>query len=207
MKARILLIEDDPAAGPALQKVLRDEDYDVDLAPRGDDGLARAKAQPYDLVLTDLKLPGLGGLELVAQLHAAKPRLPIVMMTAHGTTATAIEATKLGACEYLLKPFEPDELLDLVANSVQNSRLMSEPVELGEARTSGFAIIGNSRAMQNVYKEIGRVAATPVTVLIRGATGTGKELIARAIYQHSARAGKPFIAVNCAAIPHTLIES
>jgi DNA-binding NtrC family response regulator len=207
MKARILLIEDDPAAGPALQKVLRDEDYDVDLAPRGDDGLARAKAQPYDLVLTDLKLPGLGGLELVAQLHAAKPRLPIVMMTAHGTTATAIEATKLGACEYLLKPFEPDELLDLVANSVQNSRLMSEPVELGEARTSGFAIIGNSRAMQNVYKEIGRVAATPVTVLIRGATGTGKELIARAIYQHSDRAGKPFIAVNCAAIPHTLIES
>ena len=207
MKARILLIEDDPAAGPALQKVLRDEGYDVDLAPRGDDGLARAKAQPYDLVLTDFKLPGLSGLELIAQLHAAKPKLPMVMMTAHGSTSTTIEATKLGACEYLIKPFEPDELLELVASSVLSSRLMSESVELGEARTNGFAIIGSSRAMLNVYKEIGRVAATPVTVLIRGATGTGKELIARAIYQHSERAEKPFIAVNCAAIPHTLIES
>ncbi|HTD66553.1 MAG TPA: sigma-54 dependent transcriptional regulator [Candidatus Limnocylindria bacterium] len=207
MRARILLIEDDASTGPALQKVLRAEDYEVDLVPRGDDGLARARAQGYDLVLTDFKLPGLSGLELVAQLHAAKPKLPIVLMTAHGTTATAIEATKFGACEYLTKPFEPDELLEIVASSVLSSRLMSEPVELGEARTSGFAIIGNSRAMQTVYKDIGRVAATPVTVLIRGATGTGKELIARAIYQHSDRAHKPFIAVNCAAIPQTLIES
>jgi len=128
-------------------------------------------------------------------------------MTAHGTTGTAIEATKLGAFEYLTKPFEPDELLDLVASSVLSARRMSEPVELGAARENGFAIIGNSRAMQSVYKEIGRIAATPVTVLIRGATGTGKELIARAIYQHSDRGGKPFIAVNCAAIPQTLIES
>ena len=207
MKARILLIEDDASAGPALQKVLRAEDYLVDLVPRGDEGLARAKSQPYDLVLTDFKLPGLSGLDLVAQLHAALPRLPIIMMTAHGTTATAIEATKLGACEYLTKPIEPDELLDLVAASVVSAQRMSEPVELGEARDNGFAIIGNSRAMQTVYKEIGRVAATPVPVLIRGGTGTGKELIARALYQHSDRAGKPFIAVNCAAIPQTLIES
>jgi DNA-binding NtrC family response regulator len=186
---------------------LRAEDYLVDLVPRGDEGLARAKSQPYDLVLTDFKLPGLSGLDLVAQLHAALPRLPIIMMTAHGTTATAIEATKLGACEYLTKPIEPDELLDLVAASVVSAQRMSEPVELGEARDNGFAIIGNSRAMQTVYKEIGRVAATPVPVLIRGGTGTGKELIARALYQHSDRAGKPFIAVNCAAIPQTLIES
>jgi DNA-binding NtrC family response regulator len=207
MKARILLIEDDASAGPALQKVLRAEDYDVDLVPRGDDGLARAKSQLYDLVLTDFKLPGLSGLDLVAQLHAAHPRLPIIMMTAHGSTGTAIEATKLGACEYLTKPIEPDELLDLVAKSVMNSRRMSEPVELGTATNNGFSIIGNSRAMQNVYKEIGRVAATPATVLVRGATGTGKELIARAIYQHSDRAARPFITVNCAAIPQTLIES
>jgi DNA-binding NtrC family response regulator len=207
MKARILLIEDDSSAGPALQKVLRAEDYDVDLIPRGDDGLARAQSLPYDLVLTDFKLPGLSGLDLVARLHAAQPRLPIIMMTAHGSTGTAIEATKLGACEYLTKPIEPDELLALVAKSVMSSRRMSEPVELGTATKNGFSIIGNSRAMQNVYKEIGRVAATPATVLIRGATGTGKELIARAIYQHSDRAARPFITVNCAAIPQTLIES
>jgi DNA-binding NtrC family response regulator len=140
-------------------------------------------------------------------LHATKPKQPIILMTAHGTTETAIEATKLGACDYLLKPFEADELLDMVANAVASSRLMSEPVEMGEGRADGHAIIGSGRAMQAIYKEIGRVAATPATVLIQGATGTGKELIARAIYQHSQRADKPFIAVNCAAIPDSLLES
>ncbi len=207
MKPRILLIEDDASTAAALQKVLRAEGYDVDVAARGDDGLAQACQQSYHVVVTDLRLPGLDGLELVAQLHAAKPKQPIILTTAHGTTETAIEATKLGACDYLLKPFEADELLDLVASAVASSRLMSEPLEIGEARLNQSAIIGNSRAMQAIYKEIGRVAATPATILIRGATGTGKELIARAIYQHSARADKPFIAINCAAIPDTLLES
>jgi DNA-binding NtrC family response regulator len=128
-------------------------------------------------------------------------------MTAHGTTETAIEATKLGAYDYLLKPFEADELLDLVAEGVAGSRLMSEPVVIGESRVDRSALIGKSRAMQAVYKEIGRIAATSATVLIRGETGTGKELVARAIYQHSDRFEKPFIAVNCAAIPDTLLES
>ena len=207
MKPRILLIEDDASTAAALQKVLRAEGYDVDVAARGDDGLAQACQQSYHVVVTDQRLPGLDGLELVAQLHAAKPKQPIILTTAHGTTETAIEATKLGACDYLLKPFEADELLDLVASAVASSRLMSEPLEIGEARLNQSAIIGNSRAMQAIYKEIGRVAATPATILIRGATGTGKELIARAIYQHSARADKPFIAINCAAIPDTLLES
>jgi nitrogen regulation protein NR(I) len=207
MNARILLIEDDASAGAALQKVLRAEHYHVDHVRRGDEGLVRARAGHYDLVLTDFRMPGLSGLELIAQLHASNPKLPIIMMTAHGTTKTAIEATKLGACEYLTKPFEADELLDRAAAAVRSARLMSEPVELAGEKEQGQAIIGNSRAMQAVYKEIGRVAATPVAVLIRGATGTGKELIARALYQHSDRAGKPFIAVNCAAIPQGLIES
>jgi len=209
MKSRpkILLIEDDASIVGGLKKELQVEGYDVAVAARGDTGLAQAKEQPFDVVITDLKMPGLSGLQLVEQLHAAKRKLPIILMTAFGTTETAIEATKLGAYDYLLKPFDMAELLDLVAKSVACNRLMSEPVEMGEARSNQSAIVGNSRAMQGVYKEIGRVAATMVTVLIRGETGTGKELVARALYQHSTRAAHPFIAVNCAAIPETLLES
>ena len=207
MKSRILLIEDDASIVGGLKKELQAEGYEVAVAERGDKGLAQAKAEPFDVVITDLKMPGLSGLELVEQLHAAKPKLPIILVTAFGTTDSAIEATKLGAYDYLLKPFDMAELLDLVAKSVACNRLMSESVAMGEARSNQSAIIGNSRAMQAVYKEIGRVAATAVTVLIRGGTGTGKELVARAIYQHSSRAAQPFIAVNCAAIPETLLES
>jgi DNA-binding NtrC family response regulator len=207
MKPKILLIEDDASIAASLPKVLSAEGYDVAVCARGDGGLERARDHSHDVVVTDLRLPGLGGMELVRRLHTIKPKQPIILMTAHGTTETAIEATKLGACDYLLKPFEADELLDMVAAAVASSRLMSETVEMGEGRLDGTAIIGKSRAMQAIYKEIGRVAATPATVLIRGATGTGKELIARAVYQHSQRADKPFIAVNCAAIPDSLLES
>ncbi len=204
---KILLVEDDAAIVTTLRRVLADEGYEVAIEKTGDAGLARAKADPFDVVITDLKLPGLSGLELVRELHGAKPRLPIVMMTAHGTTETAIEATQSGAYDYLLKPFEMPELLKLVEQSVAASRLMTEPVQLGDAGKSRLAIVGNSRAMQSIYKEIGRIAAKPVTVMIRGETGTGKELIARAIYQHSDRVNAPFVAINCAAIPETLLES
>ncbi len=204
---KLLLIEDDRRSAQSLERVLKAKGYAVSLAGRGDEGLERAKNETFDVVVTDLRMPGMGGLELVRLLHAAKPRLPIVLMTAFGTTETAIEATKHGAFEYLLKPFEMPELIEVVGRAVASARLMTEPVEMGGDKIDGQAIVGRSRPMQMVYKEIGRVAGTAATVLIRGETGTGKELVARAIYQHSERAAKPFIAVNCAAIPETLLES
>lgn len=205
--AKILLVEDDAAIVATLRRVLADEGYEMTIEKNGRSGLTRAQESIFDLVITDLKLPGLDGLELVRELHTARPRLPIIMMTAHGTTETAIDATQSGAYDYLLKPFEIPELLKLVEQAVAASRLMSEPVQIGESGPSGDAIVGKSRAMQTIYKEIGRIAAKPVGVLIRGETGTGKELIARAIYQHSDRAQSPFVAINCAAIPETLLES
>ncbi len=205
--AKILLIEDDAGITETLQRVLTDEGHEVAIEHRGDDGLARAAKETFNLVITDLRLPGLSGLELVRQLHGAKPRLPIILTTGFGTTETAIEATKFGAYDYLLKPFDIPQLLDLVQKAADSNRLMSEPVTLGEPGAPHDALVGQSAVMQAIYKEIGRAAPKPINVLIRGETGTGKELIARAIYQHSDRAGAPFIAVNCAAIPETLLES
>jgi len=204
---KILLIDDDAGIRDTLEQVLSGEGCEVVVERRGDDGLARASREPFNVVITDLKLPGLNGLDLVRQLHATRPRLPIILVTAFGTTQTAIEATKFGAFDYLLKPFGMPQLLELVRRAADSNRLMSEPVALGDPAEGRDALVGRSAAMQAIYKEIGRTAGKPVNVLIRGETGTGKELIARAIYQHSERAGAPFIAINCAAIPETLLES
>jgi nitrogen regulation protein NR(I) len=204
---RLLLIDDDEAIAVSLKLVLQNEGYDTTLVTTAEEGLRLAEAEAYDVVLTDVKLPGMDGLALVAALRQTRPYLPIIVMTAHGTTETAIRATKLGAFDYLLKPFDMEELIELLAKAIASARLRSQPVELGDAPAASDAIVGNSRQMQMLYKEIGRIAPTSVTVLIRGETGTGKELLARAIYQHSDRAQQPFIAVNCAAIPETLLES
>jgi nitrogen regulation protein NR(I) len=205
--AKVLLVEDDPGIRETLKRVLAGEGHEVVVEHRGDDGLARASETPFNVVITDLRLPGISGLELVQQLHAARPRLPIILITAFGTTKTAIEATKLGAYDYVLKPFDIPEMLALVAKAADSNRLMSEPVSLGESGATRDALVGQSPAMQSIYKDIGRVASKPVNVLIRGETGTGKELIARAIFQHSDRANEPFVDINCAAIPETLLES
>ncbi len=205
---RILLIEDDTRLAANLAEVLTGGGFAVSICERGDEGLRRAASDESDVVLADLRLPGLGGLELVRRLHQAHSRLPVVLMTAHGTIETAIEATKLGAYDYLQKPFEMEGLISVLERAAEAGRLMREPVVLaGGPAQAGAALVGDSLPMQNVCKEIGRVAAKPVTVLIRGETGTGKELIARAIYQHSARAKAPFIAINCAAVPENLLES
>jgi DNA-binding NtrC family response regulator len=148
MKSRILLIEDDSGITVTLQRLLANEGYEVAVEKRGDSGLARARAEDFDVVLSDLKLPGLSGLDLVRELHEAKPRLPIVLMTAHGTTETAIEATKRGAFDYLLKPFEMPDLLEVVSKALMTSRLMSEPVNVGTVGLRGDTIIGTSRGRQ-----------------------------------------------------------
>ena len=204
---KILLIEDDKNLAANLRQVLEDEEFVVTHCLRGDHGLQRAAGNTFDVVLTDLRLPGVGGLDLIRQLHELQPHLPVILMTAHGTIETAIEATKLGAYDYLQKPFEMEELLALLTKAADAGRLMREFVALEDLPSARTALVGKSRALQDVCKEIGRVAATSVTVLIRGETGTGKELIARAIYQHGDRAKASFIAINCAAIPENLLES
>ncbi len=205
--SKVLLIEDESTLAAALQRVLELEGYEVVTAIDPAQGLVEARKSDVQVVVTDLKMPGLSGMDIIRSLHQSRPQLPVILMTGHHTTEAAIEAMKLGAYDYILKPPDPPEFLELIEKAVTNSRLMSEQVDLGQAGIAKDAIIGSSRLMQNVYKEIGRVAAMPVTVLIRGETGTGKELVARAIYQHSDRGDKPFIEVNCVAIPENLLES
>jgi DNA-binding NtrC family response regulator len=205
--SKVLLIEDEESLASALQRVLEVEGYDVAMFTDSNKGLNAARSGDYEVVVTDLKMPGLSGMDIIKELHEVKPQLPVILMTGHHTTDVAIEAMKFGAYDYILKPPDPPEFLALIEKAVANSRLMSQPVEMGQTTYSRDAIIGSSRGMQTVYKEIGRIAAMPVTVLIRGETGTGKELVARAIHQHSGRADKPFIEVNCVAIPENLLES
>lgn len=211
--ATILIIEDDQELARSIAHVLRDEGYTVETAPSADTGLARARQIPVDVVLTDLQLPGTAGLkeeaglDLINQLHTINPHLPIILMTAHHSTEIAIRATQLGAYDYLLKPFEFARLLELIAHAIVSARFTSQPVELGQATSTKIAMVGHSLAMQGVYKDIGRLADKPVTVLIRGETGTGKELVARALFQHSNRCTQPFVVVSCVTIPETLLES
>ena len=204
---QILLIEDDDGLAVVIRESLEVSGYQVTVAEDGAAGCALARKNSYDALLTDFQLEGMDGLAIVRKLHEEKPHLPVILMTAHHSTDVAIQATRQGAWDYLMKPFPLTTMLHLVERAVQCSRLAAGPVELGSEAVEGDSIIGRSAGMQEVYKEIGRVAAKPVTVLIRGETGTGKELIARALVRFSDRLQKPFVTVNCAAIPETLLES
>ena len=174
-----------------------------------EDAIHRLEGDDFDLVILDICLPRMSGLDALARIKLLRPVLPVIVMTGRGTTDTAIEATKRGAFEYQLKPFEPLEMLQSIDKALAGARLMKGRVELGpEAMEPSIeAIVGRSAVMQQVYKAIGRVAQTDATVLICGETGTGKELVARAIYQHSLRSHLPMTVVNCAALPETLLES
>jgi two-component system nitrogen regulation response regulator GlnG len=170
------------------------------------EGWDRAQRDEPDVIVLDLQLPDGTGLELFDRLRAANPKRPVLFITAHGTTDTAIEAMKRGAFDYLVKPLDLERLSALLDRSFEAARLMREPAMLPEDAPDD-RLIGHCPAMQEVFKQIGRVAPQEVNVLISGESGTGKELVARAIYQHSRRAGKPFLAINCAAIPDGLVES
>jgi nitrogen regulation protein NR(I) len=205
----ILIVDDDAQLRQSFEKVLSAEGHTVKTASSGEAAIALIKSGVPDLVIMDVRMPGMSGLEAFRTMHEIEPKLPVIIMTAYGTTETAIEATKMGAFEYVLKPFEIPDILALITQALEAGRFMRSRVEVDVApdTAAAEAIIGRSKPMQEVYKAIGRVAPTDATVLVRGESGTGKELVARAIYQHSLRAAKPFLIINCVAIPETLLES
>ncbi len=207
--SRILIIDDDDQLRKSFHKLLLQEGYSIDSAASGEAGIAMIRQIPPDMVILDMRLPGMNGFETFKVIHEVEPKLPVIIMTAYGTTETAIEATKMGAFDYILKPFDIPDMLTVIGQAIEAGRFMRSPVDMNGAPDSvnREAIIGRSIPMQEVYKAIGRVAPTDATVLIRGESGTGKELVARAIYQHSLRANKPFLVINCVAIPDSLLES
>lgn len=207
--ASILIVDDDLQLRQSFHKLLSQEDHRVQTAASGEAALSLVRSQEFDLVIMDVRLPGMNGLETFRALREIEPLLPAIIMTAFGTTETAIEATKMGAFDYILKPFNIPEMLVLIGQAIEAGRFMRSRVELDAIpeAASAEAIIGRSRPMHEVYKAIGRVASTEATVLIRGDSGTGKELVARALYQHGDRCDKPFLVINCVAIPEALLES
>jgi two-component system, NtrC family, nitrogen regulation response regulator GlnG len=210
MGPKILLADDEDGVRWVLEKGLREAGYEVTSVGDGEAALRRAEAEPYDLIFLDVRMPGLDGLTVLARLRSSRPDALVIVMTAHGTMETAIQAMQRGAYDYLAKPFDIDEVLLLAERALAVRRLAQEVAQLktGLQEVWEFgALIGRHSRMQEIYKAIGRIAASDVTVLLRGESGTGKELVARAIHHYSRRAGRPFVAVSCAAIPATLLES
>ncbi len=206
--AQILIVDDDHQLRMSFERLLSAEGHDVRAASSGEAGIDAVREAIPDLVVMDVRMPGISGLEAYAAMREIEPRLPVIIMTAYGTTDIAIEATKMGAYDYILKPFDIPQVLRLIDKAVTAGRSMRARVAVGEeGAAAAEAIVGKSPAMQELYKAIGRVAPTDATVLVRGESGTGKELVARAVYQHSQRAAKPYLVINCVAIPEALLES
>jgi DNA-binding NtrC family response regulator len=206
----LLVIDDDPSTLECFRFLFGKEEAAVATAETAAEGLALFARERPDVVILDIRLPDQSGLEVFGRLHDLNPKTPVILMTGHGTTETAIEAMRLGAYEYVVKPLNPEPLRQLIQAAFEISRLMQAPVTLADpepANDTEDILVGASLEMQDVYKGIGRVAPQNVTVLILGESGTGKELVARAIYHHSSRSNEPFLAMNCAAIPEPLLES
>lgn len=207
---QILIIDDDRQLGQSFAKILSQEGYKTANAFTGGDGIEAVKKDRPDVVILDIRLPDMGGLEVFEVIHEIYPKLPVIIITAYSSTETAIGAIQRGAFDYIYKPFDVPEMLLVVEKAVVAGHCMSSPVDVnpaGEIFSGREALVGSGSSMLEVYKAIGRVSSTDATVLIRGESGTGKELASRAIYNHSNRADKPFVVVNCVAIPETLLES
>ena len=209
-KGKILVVDDEAKMRRVLQIILQKEGYEAVTAKDGREALQKAEKENFDLVLTDMKMPGLSGIDLLKRIRESDEEIPVIMVTAYGTVETAVKAMKEGAHDYLLKPFEKDEMKIIIANALKMKSLVRENRYLRgelEEKYKLDNIIGKSPQIQGVYKILREVANTKATVLIQGETGTGKTLVARALHFNSSRKEKPFIHVNCAAFPEGLLES
>ena len=208
---RILVADDEESMRWVLSKALKRKGFNVDLAIDGRQALSMIQDNSYDLAILDIKMPGINGLDLLDKIREQKKELLVVIMTAEASMKNAVEAMKRGAYDYITKPFDLD-VIDAIIEKVSRAREVAGQVtmlkqELKERYQVEKNIIGNSPVMREVYKTIGKVAGSDVTVLVQGESGTGKELVARAVHFNSGRLGKPFVAINCAAIPRELLES
>jgi len=208
MTNKILIVDDEKNVTSSFKKIMMQDGYEVITAGNAEEGLSIFKGANIGLLIMDIRMPGMSGLEVFSRFKEMDQKMPIIIMTAYGTTETAIQAMQLGAYDYVIKPFEVSEMKSLIKKAFEAGRLMKTEVAFeSKEEFKGDRIIGSSSRMQQVYKAIGQVAASDVTVLLRGESGTGKELIARAIYHHSHRKENPFLIINSAAIPETLLES
>ncbi|MAQ16400.1 MAG: DNA-binding response regulator [Sandaracinus sp.] len=206
-KGQILVADDEPNLRRVLRAQLQRDGWEVHLAEDGEEAWRTLADHHIDVVISDLRMPGLDGMALLERMVAEHPDVPLIMITAHGTVDTAVEALKLGAFDYVTKPFDRDELKHVIDKAARTRALRQGEVTVPPSDRGRYRIIGDSPKMHEVYTVIERVADTPSTVLITGESGTGKELIAEALHEGSRRKGEPFIRVNCAAIPTELIES
>ena len=206
-KGRILVVDDEPSMRTTLSILLKREGYGVSLAESGAEALPMLAPGEYDMILTDLKMEGMDGIELLRHIKAVDPQAEVLIFTAYGTIATAVEAMRLGAYDYIGKPFDEEELLLKIARALERKALVREVQDLRQELQGQGRIVAASKEMREVLAKIDQVAPTDATVLIEGESGTGKELVARAIHRGSLRKARPFIPVNCSTFPETLLES